>query len=235
MPPSCPWSSFTQGTLFFCESRLCGWVVEPASTWSNVGYFVVGAWLLARERRRPEPLSRVLGIVSILIGLGSTAYHATGTLVGETLDVAGMYLLMGLFVAIALKRLCALPARQTIAAYVGLVLATVLAKLLWPAIGIYVFFAEMIAALALEGVASRRPGARPDSYAGLVAALAWFGAAFVAWYLDVSRTWCDPDQHVFNGHALWHLLAAGSLYAADGFVRAQRPLVSDAGQSARPR
>jgi hypothetical protein len=26
--------------------------------------------------------------------------------------------------------------------------------------------------------------------------------------LDLTRVWCDPDNHVLQGHALWHLLSA---------------------------
>jgi hypothetical protein len=34
------------------------------------------------------------------------------------------------------------------------------------------------------------------------------GLAQLASQLDLQRIWCDPSNHVLQGHALWHLLAA---------------------------
>jgi hypothetical protein len=42
------------------------------------------------------------------------------------------------------------------------------------------------------------------SFALLIAA-----ATFSA--LDVTRKWCDPKDHVLQGHAVWHVLSAASL------------------------
>ena len=37
-------------------------------------------------------------------------------------------------------------------------------------------------------------------------------AAFVFLILDITRTWCDPKNHILNGHAVWHLLSAAAIY-----------------------
>ena len=36
---------------------------------------------------------------------------------------------------------------------------------------------------------------------------------------DVTRTWCDPSRHWIQGHAIWHLLSATSLYVLFLFYR----------------
>ena len=36
--------------------------------------------------------------------------------------------------------------------------------------------------------------------------------AFGCSVADATRVWCDPGNHWFNGHALWHLLTALVLY-----------------------
>ena len=37
---------------------------------------------------------------------------------------------------------------------------------------------------------------------------------------DVTRLWCDPDNHWLQGHAAWHLLSALSLlFAARHYAR----------------
>lgn len=38
-------------------------------------------------------------------------------------------------------------------------------------------------------------------------------AAFFS-FLDVSRTWCDPSNHVLQGHAVWHCFSALALFNA---------------------
>jgi signal transduction histidine kinase len=29
--------------------------------------------------------------------------------------------------------------------------------------------------------------------------------------LDLTRAWCDPDDHLLQGHAVWHVVSAASL------------------------
>ena len=49
-----------------------------------------------------------------------------------------------------------------------------------------------------------------DARAGLICAVALL-AGVVASFLDASRRWCDPGDHLVQGHALWHVLSALSL------------------------
>jgi hypothetical protein len=65
--------------------------------------------------------------------------------------------------------------------------------------------------LALRGRA-RREGRRVD-YRPYGAALGLIAAAGVCSALDVTRVFCDPNDHWLQGHALWHLLSAASLLA----------------------
>jgi hypothetical protein len=30
--------------------------------------------------------------------------------------------------------------------------------------------------------------------------------------LDITKTWCDPDNHYISGHGVWHLLSAAAIY-----------------------
>jgi len=32
--------------------------------------------------------------------------------------------------------------------------------------------------------------------------------------LDATRIWCNPSDHIIQGHAAWHLLSASGLYSA---------------------
>jgi hypothetical protein len=41
----CPWDWLRQSPPSFCEETLCGWVKQPANTWSNIGFLVSAALL----------------------------------------------------------------------------------------------------------------------------------------------------------------------------------------------
>ena len=49
--------------------------------------------------------------------------------------------------------------------------------------------------------------------------IALLGAAAAASAADVSRVFCDPTNHWLQGHAIWHLLSAASLYVLFVFYR----------------
>jgi hypothetical protein len=70
--------------------------------------------------------------------------------------------------------------------------------------------------LVQEGLLLRRDGTT-SAHPWLAAALLLLGGATFFSLLDVTRTWCDPDDHWLQGHAIWHLLSAASLLALFGF------------------
>ena len=66
--------------------------------------------------------------------------------------------------------------------------------------------------LGQELVLRRRATPAAD-YRPYLAALALLSAAGVCSALDVTRVWCDPTNHWLQGHAVWHVLSAFSLFA----------------------
>src|SRR5580765_7045142 len=104
MQPACPWSSFAQTTSSFCEEAVCGVIREPANTWSNVGFFVVGLAMLRLWPTAPR-LIRRFGFVCIFLGVGSALFHATRTYLGGLLDVAGMQAAAAFMIAACARRL----------------------------------------------------------------------------------------------------------------------------------
>ena len=83
---------------------------------------------------------------------------------------------------------------------------------------------EATLALAQEIALWRRtaPGARAG-YANYWAALAALTAAAAFSLADVTRAWCDPDDHWLQGHALWHVLSASALVLLQRFYAARAP------------
>ncbi len=216
-PASCPWSEFQPGTIAFCEERLCAWIVEPANAWSNLGYILAGLFILWTNHRAAQNSGsaelgslRIVGIASVLVGLGSFAFHATGTFIGEVLDVSAMYLISGLLVVLNLRRLHGLSASKVARYYWLLVASSSALLILTHHSGIPVFVMQVIWGLYLEWRLWKSPDGSAN-YRNLTIALALFAAAFGIWILDITGIVCDPANHLLTGHAIWHLLGAAVL------------------------
>src|SRR4051812_39077167 len=68
MQDGCPWSELSHlapPNLKWCEAQVCGWIVEPANTWSNLAYGLLGAALLVARRDR---LARTFGQAQLAVG-----------------------------------------------------------------------------------------------------------------------------------------------------------------------
>jgi hypothetical protein len=216
---SCPWSNYEPATIGWCEERICGWVVEPSNAWSNLAYVIVGIVILATISRR-GPLMLV-GIASILIGFGSFAFHATGTRIGELIDVSAMYLLGGLGVMFSARRLFGLSTAQLVLGYVAVVAACVGLMIVTHSNGIIVFALLVTLTVGAE-IHLYRHGRAASSYAAQKWMIACFATAFFVWNLDRSRIVCSPTNHLVSGHAVWHVLTAVAIYF---FARQQAPLL----------
>ena len=211
MLESCPWSRFEPATIEFCERRLCGWVVEPANTWSNIGFVIVGLLIIFNVAREARPDLKMIGLTAILVGIGSTLFHMTGARWGEIIDVSAMYLISSLFIVFAAQRLWVLPVSRFVLTYLALVSVTIAGLVMSKTNGIWLFAGHITAAVLLELQAFRALAARA-SYRNLGLMALTFCVAFTSWALDVRHVVCDPHNHVFGGHALWHIANACCLW-----------------------
>lgn len=206
LPPGSPWSPWARPDIKHCEANLAGWIAAPADTWSNLAYLAVGGWLLARA---PGRSGRVLGSIAVAVGLCSIAFHASYTAVGQSLDYAGMFLLTGWL--LARGALGAGWVRSAGPAWAGVMAVSAAAygafwTLRLPVQTVMLVHVAAVVAMEARLLALGR-GARPRP---LGAALGLVAAAYACWHLDHAEGWCRPDDHLFQWHALWHLLTAAS-------------------------
>jgi hypothetical protein len=212
----------------FCERMHPGLIKQPANTWSNLAFVFTGlfmAWSLAAGKfsvnHNTLTQSRFYAIffscLTVLLGPGSMALHATGTDIGGFCDMLSMYLIASFTLAYASRRLFMLNPWHFI-----LIFSVVLISCIW-ADGrrdihiIFGFFGDTAFAF----------------YIGLtilfeilnilvrklhhVAWWAWisFGTlmlSFFIWGMSLTgNSWCDPDSWI-QGHAVWHILDALSIY-----------------------
>lgn len=207
----CPWSSWAPASISFCEKRLCQWIVEPANTWSNIGFVLVGIAIVIQARSLRRNDLSLVGLVSCLVGLGSAAFHGTATRWGEIVDVSAMYFISTLFIAFSLKRFLKLPFLKLFLVYFGTLLPSVLYLVISGSHGIYLFAVQITITSLIEIYMFRRMSPRPNyRYLSLVALT--FTFSFTMWALDVLHILCDPNNHILGGHAVWHLANAAVLW-----------------------
>ena len=214
------------GTHCFCELPRTGdLLLQPANSWSSLGFVVVGGWISLRSGHDRDSALGILpslwlGLCVIIIGIGSLALHATLTLWGQFADVLGMYLFGSFVLVRALARWRGLG--TAVAVFLYLAIAGTLIALLGiaPETRRWLFAVLLVAAIAAEwGLARRlRPGAQPDLFvAGLAANL----LAFSLWIADQTLVLCDRGS-LLQGHAAWHLLGAVAVACSYGYYRGER-------------
>jgi len=202
----------------FCEQTLDGLIKHPADTWTNIGPIVAGAYIIAHANR---PLERLLGAASLWTGLASAFFHASNTILGETLDLSGMFLFILSLAALQQYRATPNidPRIFTVSvitlSIVLTVLSTISSVLASPMFGLIVVF------VIGRGIYDAKLG--PWAWA-----MVWtFVIAWAFWWLDIMHVLCIPGNHILTGHGIWHLLNGLVFWFAFLHFRG-RPKVSDA-------
>ena len=215
------WSIYAPATCTttrcFCELPRGGsLIVQPANSWSSYGYAFAGFLMISLSRGTgwrsgfPAIAASVFGATAIFVGLGSVLLHATLTLWGQFFDVTGMYLTSGFMVASAIACWRGLSGRRAAMLYIVLVGALLTVLFVQPEVRRWLFGAVLISAILIEMIFARprRSGVKVSYY---LAGMATKAVAFTIWNLDQHGTLCAP-QSMLQGHAVWHLLGATSLW-----------------------
>jgi hypothetical protein len=218
LPDGCPWSGWTPPNVDWCEEELCGWIVNPADTWSNLAYVAFGLLMWWIARQDPDRRRALFGPASVLVGAFSFAYHASYTYFLQFFDFVGMFVFCFTVISVNAVRLRWVDLRGQLPVFVGGVVVFSLAVpvLSETTLPIQSLVAILIATiLSQEAVLYSRVRQSPHAprYATFALAIGLLTGGAAASLADVTRTWCDPQNHWLQGHALWHILTAASLYA----------------------
>jgi len=216
LAPGCPWTELNhalgQPNIKWCEAAQCSWITEPANTWSNLAYLAAALLMFAWARRDPRASIRLMPAAVAFLGACSFAYHASSTFALQVFDFLGMFGVLFLLLVLNLIRRGSLPPSRGPRVYAALVLAGL--ALVFAGRALALPYQGLIAVLALLAVGSELtvpPAGRPASYRDFAAALALMLLAATFSALDLSRVWCDPEDHLLQGHAAWHLTSAAAL------------------------
>ena len=218
------WAAWRQATCMpghcFCEHVAPGLVRQPANAVSSLAFVAVGSWVLwraARDRRNGadtrtlthQPVySALFGAACLLIGVGSAFFHASLTFAGQFVDVFGMYLIATVILLYGLGRGRGISAGRAALGYVGLNAVLALCLYFLPGTRRYLFAVLILIAIWTE-VAARRRSASTMAVRWFRWAAGALAVGFAIWILDITRAVCRPES-LLQGHAVWHLLGAGS-------------------------
>jgi hypothetical protein len=181
----------------FCEQTLPGPIAHPADTWTNIGPLLAGVRITAVARR---PLERLLGLAAIWTGLASAYFHASNTVLGETLDLSGMFLFI--LTLAALQQYRATPWIGTGATIAVVVLLSLVLTGLSAVSAVFATpsFALIVVLVIVRGILDRKLGPWAWAMVGT------FAVAWAFWWADITGHLCIPGNHILTGHGVWHLL-----------------------------
>jgi len=214
--PSCPWydlRSIRLPKIKWCEEQLCSWVIEPANTWSNLGYILVGFLMMWLSRSHRSRVLRLYGPAGIAVGVFSLIYHASASFVLQLFDFIGMYLFCYLLIFVNLERLGYRVIRKSLTPYFATVGITTAVTM---AVDVTDFPIQGLVLILIAGVFGtelliwRRSKVRYPMKHFWISTL-FIGLAACCSLADVKRFHCDPSNHWVQGHALWHILGSIAL------------------------
>ena len=226
----------------FCEAVRPDGLAQPVNSITSLTYVALGLWALVGgvalpdRDRQTRALVRAVGAALVALGVGSFVYHATLTLVGQVLDVQGMYLLGMLILVAALVRRGDMSSRLAPWVYVTACLALAAAQVVSPDSRRWLFAVVLLPGIVLEfmrgttGVTLRSPSTVPFR-----TGVALLVLAYLVWVLDNSGLVCWPAS-VFQGHGVWHVLTAvAAVLVIDHYVRTPGGHARLVRQAANPR
>ena len=162
----------------YCEARCAEAIAQPVNTWSSLAFAMVGLAVAAHSGRRraaavlaPISLGRwalhstLLCVAVCLLAPGAIFFHASLTDWGGILDVASMYLFLGLWMASNLQLVFAWSDRAFVAFYGASVAVLTAPRFFGPSYGVPLFIAVIAATLITEWLPTRVTS-RPESVRG---------------------------------------------------------------------
>jgi hypothetical protein len=173
-----------------------------------------------RQAQRMHSKTLLLfGPASVITGVSSFAFHASYTYAFQIFDYFGMFCFVYLAIVVNLRRLGTITHGSQSLTFWSLVCGSTVAV---PILGYYHFpYQLLVLGLVLLTVLqevylkrlSKSKGAHTiPTYRPYLVALLFLVAGLTCSALDATRVWCDPENHVINGHAMWHLLTSIGLY-----------------------
>ena len=210
----CPWyeaqQSFGAPNVNWCESSHCSLINEPANTWSNLGFLLIGILIIYKINQIKERIINHFAWTVIVMGILSWVYHATNNYLTQFFDFFGMYLMTSFVVAFNYQRVRGKDPRDLYSGFWFMMMFNISLFLVFDITDMPVqntAIVNILLMLALEIWAGFKEGSFKN-YSMCWLAIVILGTAQGFSQADLKRIWCEPDNLFIHGHTIWHLLAA---------------------------
>lgn len=195
---------------------------QPANTWSNLGFVAVGLVLILQGLRKKSDSDLLSGLCILFMGSSSFMAHASNTDLFGFLDVASILVYLAFLVAALMQRAQLsgtlfflnhrlFTLRFFFERWLGLSLLLVTFYFLLPRSGMFLLGGIGAPLLISELIFVWKNKANlvlNHIYPGI----AFLAAGLISLLLDATKTVCEPINHLFQLHALWHIFAAAGTY-----------------------
>lgn len=196
---------------------MCAYITAPANTYSNFAYILAGLWMIQEARLRRSPTLALFGPGSIVVGVTSAVYHASYTWFFQFFDFFGMYVFALMPLALNLRRIGFLGASEITGSFAVLLAGCSMLTVIFHYTGVpiqLIVLVLIITILIQERFIYKKSGNKRvvmPEYVTWAAAIGFLFLGACCSAADKLGIWCDPTNHVIQGHAVWHLLTAVSL------------------------
>ncbi len=215
--PGCPWydaqQTYGAPNVNWCEPTQCALINEPANTWSNLSYLLIGLILVRKLRDRPVSW---FPLAVVVMGLLSAVYHASNNYLTQFFDFVGMYLMMSFLLAFNVNRVFRFLGLNFFTVYWFFVFVNTLIFMVFDIVDVppqQTMLINVIPIVLLDLFAGFQEGVF-RRYRNFVLALIFLGSAQAFAIVDIQRIYCDPTHPWLHGHVLWHILSGmGMLFA----------------------
>jgi hypothetical protein len=217
----CPWVSYHGAYPYdfpICEQSLCSWIRQPANTWSNLVMLFVGVYLVRRGKGDQSDTDFYLGASIFIMGICSFICHATAIPLFVFLDVTSIFLFLSLLSVLMLVRGNAVRSNYGLISTLGFFLISLGFQFFISKAQILILML-FIALLVISEVAFLQKIKIPINHRSLFWALILLFIAATSLGFDYTKTSCFPKQHLFQFHALWHILSGFSMLFIANYMK----------------
>ncbi len=217
---SCPWHPYAQEfgapNIKWCEETMCTWISEPSNAWSSLAFIVIALVLeYVSKKKRADFDTQFYVRLVFFVGLGSALYHASLNYLTQLIDYLIMYLVIFWGMAINLKAIGKVNDGNKFYFWGGFVALAMVITHFFYISNIPVQFLIAIAALMFLFSEYKVRSIEKRNYKFLIIGFGAICLGEVFSMLDLERVICNPNNHIFQAHALWHILSAiglGAIY-----------------------
>lgn len=214
-PQGCFWHEMADHygapDIKYCEETICAFISEPANTWSNLTFVFMGIFIalyFRKSLKNKSPALRIYGLNMISLGIVSFTYHLSNNFLTQFLDFLGMYAFGGLLLFYHLEQLGKISSQRLIKYYLSSFILFIVSFFILRSFNLPVQFTIILVAAAtlitkVILVRKYRPSLKL-----FFLTLIPFSLAVTSQVLDINRVGCDPSNHIFQFHSLWHIFNA---------------------------